>query len=127
MAPLSRPARLRFLAAFILLGGLALSALLYARAQDAPAGNAGYVLEGGQAFEVRPEDSRSYQRSLEYFGGKSAVLMTELREALAALFSGRPAALLAALAAVAGAGWCLHAAGEAPRTPPPQDPDSPPQ
>ena len=85
---------------------LALHVYLSAPATPEPAG---YVLEGGEAATLSPWDSRAYLRGLEFYGGKSAVLMTELREWLGGLW-GAPLALCIALAALAGAWALLRAA-----------------
>lgn len=106
-----RSTRLRLWAALILVVGLGSAALLHANASDAPPEGTSYVMEGGTAYEVLPQDSRSYQRSLEYFGGKSSVLMTEIRAWAAGLWRGPLLALLVACATVLAACSCLYAAG----------------
>jgi hypothetical protein len=110
MRGLSRSDLLRLCAGAILLVGLCTAAYLYATSTDAPAEGVGYVTEGGASFEVLPTDSRSYQRNLEYYGGKSAVLMLELRQWWAGLWRGSNLAFAVACAAVLAAGGCLYAA-----------------
>jgi hypothetical protein len=107
---LSRSDLLRQCAGAILLVGLCAAAYLYATSTDAPAEGIGYVTEGGESFQVLPTDSRSYQRNLEYYGGKSAVLMLELRQWWAGLWRGSTLALVVACAALLAAGCCLYAA-----------------
>ena len=116
---LPRGELLRLCAAGILLAGLCCAALVYATADDGPGAEteqgsgqgAGYVTEGGESFAVLPTDSRSYQRSLEYYGGKSALVMLELRQWFAGLWHGSSLALVIACAAVLAAGGCLYVAG----------------
>lgn len=109
-----RPARLRLCAAVILLVGLGGAAWIYLNLTDLPGQAQGYTLEGGQAFESSPWDSRSYRRSLEYFGGKQAVLMTELREWFDGFAHGAALPLLVACLSALGAGWCLYEAERSP-------------
>jgi len=111
---MSRPARLRLCAFAILLLGLGGAAWVYLNVTDQPGQAQSYTLEGGQAFESSPWDSRSYRRSLEYFGGKQAVLMTELREWFDALLHGPALPVIIACAAALGAGWCLREAERPP-------------
>lgn len=119
---LPQSTRLRLLAGLILLCGLGSAALLYANATDAPPEGVSYVMEGGTAYEVLPQDSRAYRRSLEYFGGTSAVLMTELRAWAAGFWRSPLMALLVACATVLAACSCLYAAeSPAPGQEPGQD------
>lgn len=111
---MSRPARLRLCAFAILLLGLGGAAWVYLNVTGQPAQDTSYVLEGGTAFTSSPFDSRSYRRSLEYFGGKQAVLMTELREGLDAFLHSEALPLLLASLAALGAGWCLYEAERPP-------------
>lgn len=115
---------LRQCAGIILLAGLGLAAYVYATSPDAPAEGVGYVTEGGASFEVLPTDSRSYQRNLEFYGGKSAVLMVELRQWWAGLWQGSALALLIACATVLAALGCLYAAREEPSAQPSKGPNS---
>jgi len=109
----SRGELLRLWAVAVLLLGVVLASLVYATSPREPgeAGQGvGFVTEGGQIDEVRAEDSRSYQRSLEYYGGKSAVMMTEMRRWFAGLWHGTPLAWIIACAAGLIAWGLLHAA-----------------
>ena len=103
---------LRLCAVLSLLAGLACGVTLYLRAPE-DAGGVGYVIEGGQVYAVRPEDSRSYQRGLEYMGGKSAVLAEELSGRIAGLWSGGGAALCVAGLGVIGCALFWRAADRA--------------
>ncbi len=108
----SRGELLRLCAVAVLLLGVVLASLVYATSTDGGGSGqgVGFVTEGGQIDEVQAEDSRSYQRSLEYFGGKSAVMMTEMRRWFAGLWHGSSLALLIACVAGLIAWGLLHAA-----------------
>jgi len=114
----SRGELLRLWAVAVLLLGVVLASLVYATSPIGPGGpdgggsgqGVGFVTEGGQIDEVQAEDSRSYQRSLEYYGGKSAVMMTEMRRWFAGLWHGTPLAWIIACAAGLIAWGLLHAA-----------------
>ena len=120
----SRSDLLRLCAGAILLVGLSAAAYVYATSPDAPAEGVGYVTEGGASFEILPTDSRSYQRNLEFYGGKSAVLMVGLRQWWAGLWQGSSLALIIACSAALAALGCLYAAREDISEPPPKDPAS---
>jgi hypothetical protein len=104
---------LRLCAVLVLALGLGCAVAVYVRAPEDAGGGIGYVTEGGQVYDVRPEDSRSYQRGLEYIGGKSAVLGVELREKFAGLWRGDSLAVLIALAAAGGCVVLLRLADKA--------------
>ena len=114
--PLARPELrradwLRRAAALVLLAGILCAAFVYATSTDQAPGDAvGYVSDMGGSYAVEPTDSRAYRRGLEYFGGKSALEMAELREWLAGLLHGTPLALVIVGAAFVVAGGCLFAA-----------------
>ena len=125
--PLSRlPAstRLRACALLLLLLGMGTAAFLYATSPDgdeaAPGDGSSYIMEGGTSYTLAPSDSRSYRRSLEYFGGKSAVEMTELREWFAGLWHGTPLAIIIACSTLLASCGCLYLAeslAEEPQSP----------
>jgi hypothetical protein len=89
-------ARRRLVAAAILLVGAAAAlALLLAAGSDT-----------GNPYGSRPEDSKSYLRQMELYGGKANVLASEIREWFNGLWHGRAlartvACLSALLSAVA--------------------------
>jgi len=105
----------RLCAVCVLLLGLGCAVSVYLSAPDDPAGNAGYITEGGEVYSVRPEDSRSYLRSLEYIGGKSAVFMMEFRERIAGFWNAGTLAVLVVVAAAGAAVLLLRAADRAER------------
>ncbi|GAB6125204.1 hypothetical protein [Humidesulfovibrio idahonensis] len=105
----------RLFAVGVLLFGLGCAVSVYLVAPGDAVDGAGYVAEGGEVYSVRPEDSRSYLRNLEYIGGKSAVFMVELRGWFAGVWSGGAFAVLIALAAASASIVCLRAADRADR------------
>jgi hypothetical protein len=116
--------RLRVCALLILLLGMGTAAVLYATSpgddEAAPGDGSSYFMEGGTSYTLAPSDSRSYRRSLEYFGGKSAVEMTELREWFAGLWHGTPLAIIIACLTLLASGGCLYLAeslAEEPQSP----------
>lgn len=59
-------------------------------------GTVGYEEGDGSVYPVMPEDSKSYQRSLELYGGKANVLADQLRRWLIGLWHGRSLAFTTA-------------------------------
>jgi hypothetical protein len=92
--------RLRFVAASILVVGLASAIWIYLAAAPAT----------GEPFE----ESKQYLRTLELYGGKANVLATELRQWLESLWHGTRLAYTVACATVllAGVFWFAAAASE---------------
>ena len=88
------PTCLNLLSAFILLVGLGFATWIYQRAENAPYGALGYVNEGGILYPVMPEDSNSYLRGLELYGGTANVLVDEFRRWLAGFFQGKSLAFI---------------------------------
>lgn len=108
MTSRNRARLLRLGAGLMLVSGVALALFVYLSAPAAPE-PAGYVFQGGEAAPQSQWDSRAYLRGLEFYGGKSAVLMTEIREWLGGMW-GAPLAVCIALGALAGAWALLRAA-----------------
>lgn len=102
---------MRLCAVLVLLLGLSWAVHVYVSSTDEPAEATGYVVEGGTVYESSPWDSRSYQRNLEYIGGKSAVLMAELREWFAGFWGSDTLAVGIAIVS-AGVAACLLRAAE---------------
>ncbi len=90
------PTCLNLLSALILLVGLGTATWIYQRAENAPYGALGYVNEGGTLYPVMPEDSKSYQRGLELYGGTANVLADKFRRWFAGLFQGKSLAFILA-------------------------------
>lgn len=123
----TRRVLLRLCAVLVLLAGLGGAVVLYINAPDEAAAGDNYVIEGGVAYRVSPWDSRSYQRNLEYLGGKSAVLMTQAREWLAAAWNASTQAVLLACVSALAAAFLLYLAEPVPDAipdagPPPDPP-----
>jgi len=58
--------------AIIMLIGLGSAVFIYESAVDDSDSVLGYEIIGGSAYPIRPEDSRTYRRDLELYGGKSS-------------------------------------------------------
>jgi hypothetical protein len=89
---------LTILAIITLLVGLGSAVLIY---QTAGAGSdsdnvLGYEITGGTAYPIRPEDSRSYQRNLQFVGGKAYVLIDEFQRWFTGLWHGKTLAFIVA-------------------------------
>ena len=69
--------------------GLASALAIYLIAEDQPETGAGYVLADGQSYVIPYGASRSYNRDLQRFGGKAAVLFDELNRWFAARWRGK--------------------------------------
>ena len=79
-----RPRTLLFAAsAIVLVCGLSAGLALYAGAQDEPEATA------GTALLLSPESSKVYNRELQRFGGKSAVLFDEALRWFGGLWQGK--------------------------------------
>src|SRR5258706_15362843 len=82
-------ARLYRICAAILAAGLAVGALVYVAADEAPEGALNYIMVDGTAYPVAPQYSKRYRRDLEQFGGKAAVLFDEFNRWFEALWQGK--------------------------------------
>lgn len=96
--------RLRFVAAAILVVGLASAIWIYLAAAPAT----------GDALGYNPEESKQYLRTMELYGGKANVLAAELRQWFDSLWRGTRLAYTVACATVllAGVFWFAAAASE---------------
>ena len=96
--------RLRFVAAVILVVGLASAIWIYLAAAPAT----------GDALVYNPEESKQYLRTMELYGGKANVLAAELRQWFDSLWHGTRLAYTVACATVllAGVFWFAAAASE---------------
>lgn len=96
-----RTTRTWITAAFILLVGWTIAAVVYVTAAPPAA-------EDDLLYEW--ENSRRYQRELEQFGGKAVVFATELNRWFASLWEGRNLAFtIASLSAVSAVGYLVLA------------------
>ena len=65
---------LNFLSVIILIAGLGSAVLIYRTAENNSKGVLGYEEDNGTIYPVMPEDSKSYERNMELYGGKANVL-----------------------------------------------------
>ena len=93
----------------ILIIGLGAGAAIYVLA-DEPEATA-YVIIGDTAYPVDPATSKAYQRQLERYGGKMAVVFDDINRWLAARFHGKQLGISVAAASVAVA-FILYAVAE---------------
>ena len=84
------------ISAIILLVGLGSAILIYQTAGDDSDSVLGYEIVDGSAYPIRPEDSRTYIRNLELYGGKAAVVVDEFRRWFAGLWHGKALAFTVA-------------------------------
>ncbi|HEY4743742.1 MAG TPA: hypothetical protein VIH45_03730 [Desulfuromonadaceae bacterium] len=84
--------RLYVAAAGILLVGLGSALAVYLTAGNPPDTVVGYGMENGTLYQIAPEDTKTYSRSLEMYGGKANVLVDEFRQWFVGLWQGRPLA-----------------------------------
>jgi hypothetical protein len=85
----------------VLLAGLGAAVLLYLLAGGGPRDAASLRIDAGNVQQDLTEVSKSYERGLEYYGGKSNVMAYELRLWLEGLFEGRTLAYTVGLASLA--------------------------
>ena len=99
-----------FIPAVILLIGFGAAIAIYLTAESGPNDIAGYETEGGYLYPIAPEDSKTYMRNLELFGGKTNVLAREFIHWFTALWHGRSLAFTVAFIAILlSAGFLLAA------------------
>ena len=85
---------LDLLAVILLVIGLGSAVFIYRTAGNSeysPSNTIGYE-QGeydGSSYPIRPEDSKSYQRSMELYGGKANLLADELRRWFLGLWEGK--------------------------------------
>jgi len=84
------------ISAIILLVGLGSAILIYQTAENDSDSVLGYEIIGGTAYPIRPEDSRTYRRNLELYGGKAAVVVDEFWRWFAGLWHGKSLAFTVA-------------------------------
>jgi len=82
-----RRSGLFLLALAIVVAGILGGAAIYVLA-DEPEATA-YVIVGGTAYPVDPATSKAYQRDLQRYGGKMAVVFDDISRWVAARFQGR--------------------------------------
>jgi hypothetical protein len=92
--------RLNLIALAVLLAGLGSAALICQRAGNTAPEVLGYEEVNGKLYPILPEDSKSYQRNMELYGGKANVLLDRFRRWFAGLWQGKSLARIIAAAAV---------------------------
>jgi hypothetical protein len=88
-------------ALLILILGLLAGAAIYVVA-DEPEAKA-YVIVGDTAYPVDEASSKAYQRQLERYGGKMAVMFDDINRWMAARLEGKQLGITIAVAGVAAA------------------------
>ena len=81
--------RLRLICVVILVAGLCGAMLIYRFATDVPDDAIGYVVVNGTVYPVATSDSKNYQREVERFGGKAALVFDDFDRWFAQLWSGK--------------------------------------
>jgi hypothetical protein len=105
------PRRLNLIGVVVLVLGLAGAALIYMTSTEDAGPSVGYVVADGATYTIAPGDSKKYQRNLELYGGKAAVLADELTSWFAGLWRGRALAFTIAGISIAVAGGLFLLAG----------------
>jgi hypothetical protein len=83
-------ARLYLGCALVLVLGLCSAAAIYLTSdEDNRANEIGYVVAGGEAYAIAPNQSRRYIRDLERFGGKASVIFDEINRWFDGLWHGK--------------------------------------
>ena len=92
---------MKLLALAILIIGIAAGAVIYHFA-DEPQAQA-YIIVGDTVYPVDPASSKTYQRQLQRYGGKMAVMFDDINRWIAARFEGKQLGVTVAAASVAAA------------------------
>ena len=101
---------LDLISAAILLVGLGSAVLIYRTSENNSSGVLGYEEQGGSVYPTMPEDSKKYLRDLELYGGKTNVLMDELRRGFVGLWQGKLLAFTVACITIFTSFGVLYAA-----------------
>jgi len=106
----------------ILAASLCAGLLTYLYADDAVDDSLGYVIVNGAVYSLSTQDSKSYRREVQRFGGKAALAFDDFGRWFARLWRGRAlGGTIAALGVLLSLGIYLFAASLGP-DPPPTDP-----
>jgi hypothetical protein len=82
--------------AIIMFVGLGSAILIYQTAGNDSDSVLGYEIIGGAAYPISPEDSRTYRRDLELYGGKAAVVTDDFSRWFVGLWHGKSLAFIVA-------------------------------
>jgi hypothetical protein len=82
--------------AIIMVVGLGIAIMIYQSAGDDSGSVLGYEIIDGSAYPIRPENSRTYRRDLELYGGKAAVLTDDFSRWFVGLWHGKSLAFTVA-------------------------------
>jgi hypothetical protein len=77
------------ISAIVLILGLGSAVFVYLTVGDDAGTILCYEIIGGTVYPVSPEESRVYQRNLEYVGGKAAIVADDFRRWLIGLWHGK--------------------------------------
>ena len=106
---------LQIVSIVILIGGLASALWIYESAGKGSPEVLGYEEGDDDAYPVNPEDSKTYERNMELYGGKANVLADELRRWFVGLWHGTSLAIMVACVSVL-ASFCFFFAANHRRT-----------
>jgi hypothetical protein len=84
------------ISAIIMLIGLGGAILIYQTAGNDSDSVLGYEIIGGFAYPIRPEDSRTYRRDLELYGGKAALVADDFSRWFVGLWHGKSLSFMVA-------------------------------
>jgi hypothetical protein len=106
--------RLYLVTVIILLAGLGSAGVIYLTAGSDSDSTLDYETAGGEVYQVRPEESKTYIHDLEVYGGKENVLADEFMRWFAGLWSGRSLATTVACISIFISFLCFFAAHRLP-------------
>ncbi len=75
---------------------MGIAILIYQSAGDDSGSVLGYEIINGSAYPLRPEDSRTYRRDLELYGGKAALFADDFSRWFVGLWHGKSLAFTVA-------------------------------
>lgn len=80
---------LRLVSLIILASGWCAAFLIYQFAEDVPDDSLGYVVANGTVYPSSTQDSKSYRREVERYGGKAALAFDDFNRWFAHLWQGK--------------------------------------
>ncbi len=109
-APSVLELRLNWCGAIVLIIGLAAAAFIYVAAEDSRHSVLGYEIVDGKTYEVTPDSSKRYVADVERFGGKSAVIASDLADWFDQLWHGERLAYTIGTLSIAVSLLCFYVA-----------------